>query len=152
MSAITNTTQLSVFSLVRSALTANLVLSSKFTNANIYQYEPKQKQVGFNGFPYIWVNIPELEAENTTFNSSVRSKKFSATLVLRVEYQARDNFLNYANAIVDAIEDYESTFQSSGYYDVKCVHQDTDSNTVIDQKELVEGVFEISWRGFTSHA
>lgn len=147
MVAITNTTQLSVFSLVRAAITANATLSYRFNNANIYQYEPKHKSGSFKGFPYIWIDIPATDTTKTVLDYSVSEKEFTADMYLRLDYRARDNTLDYANAIIKSIEAYESTFQSSGYYDVKIELVSVDSNQVIDQKELVEAIFEITWHG-----
>jgi len=75
------------------------------------------------------------------------AKEFNANIFLRIEYGDRNNFRAYANAMIKAMEDYESTFQSSGYYDVMIDMIDVDSNQIIEQKEIVEGVFEIRWHG-----
>lgn len=147
---INSSTQLSVFDLIKAALIANSTLSSKFNSNNIFQYEPKHKGIGTVSFPYIWVSVPELSDEHVVFNNNVTLKDLSASLVLRMEYQAKDNLLSYANAIVEAVEAYESTFQASGYYDVKCEVQGVNSDTVIDQKELVEADFMISFKGQVS--
>lgn len=147
MTQITATTQLSLFSLIRSAIKANSTLAVKFSDKNIFQFEPKQKALDAVGYPYIWINVPSTDSAKLVFNNSVVPKELDVDLYLRVEWMARDNFLNYANAIISALEAYESTFQSSGYYDVMCEMVDIDSNQVIDQKEIVEGVFRVRFHG-----
>ena len=63
---------------------------------------------------------------------------------------ARDKVLGYCNSFIKAIKDYESTFESSGYYDVMIDVIGIDSDTVIDSKEVVEATFELSWHGQVS--
>lgn len=150
MTNITNTTQLSVFSLIRTSLLANSTLSAKFNNSNIYQYEPKHKSLGFGGFPYIWINIPELADEHIVINNNFTLKTVNTSLILRIEYQARDKFLSYANAIISAVEAYDNTFDNSGYFHVKCELLNVDSNSIIQEKEIVEGVFNITFDGRVS--
>lgn len=147
MTAITSTAQLSIFTLIRDAIIANSTLFEKFDTSNIFQFEPKHKSAGFRGFPYIWIEIPETETDKIVFDNNLTLKNFTLTVHLRMDYEARDNFLNYANAVIKAIEDYESTFQSSGYYDVMVEMTDVDSNQVIHSKELVEGLFEVRNHG-----
>ena len=140
---ITQTTQLSVFSLIRATILADSTLSNKFTNANIFQFEPNHKSGSFRGFPYIWINIPFTEVSKVVFDNSVTLKPMTVDVSLRMDYFARDNFLSFANNLIRAIEAYESTFEASGYYDVMIDLIDVDSNQVINQKELVEGLFEV---------
>ena len=141
MTAITPTTQLSVFTLVRAAILANSTLAARFPSNDIYQFEPKHKSSSFRGFPYVLINIPESESTKLVFDNSTVPKEFNANIFLRIEYGDRNNFRAYANAMIKAMEDYESTFQSSGYYDVMIDMIDVDSNQIIEQKEIVEGVF-----------
>lgn len=146
--SITKTSQLSVFNIIRSALLSNSTLSQKFSKSNIYDYEPHVKGASFKGFPYIWVNIPTFDSDKVVFDHSVTNKIFVATLVLRVEFCARDKVLDYCNAIISSIEGYESNFQSSGYYDVECELVDVDPNSRIHQKDVVEAIFDIRFHGY----
>lgn len=147
MSAITQTTQLDTFSLIRAAIKANSTLSAKFNDSNIYEFEPKHKGNKQTHFPYIWVDVPSLSADTPSFDNSFSIKELEANAVLRMEWHARDNFTTYANAFIKAIEDYEDTFDASGYYDVECEYLGNDPNQVIDQKEIVEAAFRISFQG-----
>lgn len=147
---ITSTTQLSTFELIRTSLTGNSTLSQKFNNSNILQYEPKHKGVAATPFPYIWINIPGLGDDHPVFDNSVTIKTVTVDLFLRVEYLAREKFLDYSNAIIAALEGYESTFNGSGYYDVKCELLNVDPSVVFDEKDVVEGVFELSFTGQVS--
>jgi len=147
MVQITNTTQLSVFSLVRAAIVADTTLKTKFSSKNIHQYEPKHKSGSFTGFPYIWINVPESDTTKLVFDNNFTLKDFTEDVYLRMEYMARDNYVSYCNAIIKAVEAYESTFQAAGYYDIKIDLISTDSNQVINSKEIIEGIFEIKWHG-----
>ena len=138
---------LSCFSLIRDAILANATLAVKFSKGNIYQFEPKHKSHSFIGFPYIWADVPGADPEKTVFDNSVVEHSFSAPILLRMDWEARDNAVSYANAILKAIADYESTFQRSGYYDVMIRLVDVNPDQVIEQKQIVETEFEISFHG-----
>lgn len=137
--------QLSTFSLIRTALLENDVISAKFKTQDIYEFDPKEKGSQFKGFPYIWVNLPFTSNEQVTLEGGL--KTFTANLYLRVEFMARDKFTGYANAVLVSIKDYEKYFQREGYMNTNIELLDIDPNTVIHQKELVEGTFEITWHG-----
>jgi len=143
---VDNTAQLNFFTLIKDALLANSVISAKFNTTNIHEFEPKAKAGAFNGFPYILVNTEPTQTQILTFNNKTTEKQFGAMLFLRIEFLARDKFKDFVNAIIKAIESYESTFQSSGYLNVTIDFIDQDDNQVIHQKELVEGTFEITFR------
>ena len=147
MVAITQTTQLSIFSLIKSALLNNSTLSTKFNSTNIIQYEPKHKSSNFIGFPYIWVNVPTTDDTILVLGDDLRLKDLSIELYLRMEYLAKDNYLNYANSIIRAIESYKSNFKSSGYHRVGIELINTDPNQVIQQKEIIEGIFNLTADG-----
>lgn len=146
MAQITNTTQLSIFSLIRSAIKANSTLLTKFSDRNILQYEPKHKSSSFVGFPYIVVKIPVTETEFVTLDHSDTEKSLDVTLILRMDYLAKDNFLNYANALIKAIESYESTFDTNGYFNTEINVRSVDE-VANDQKDLIEGTFILSYLG-----
>lgn len=151
MVGITNTNILSTFPLIRAAIVANSTLSTKFGVSNIYEFEPKHKSASFKGFPYFWVNLPNNEPNNepdtVVFDNSFHLEDIEASVLLRIDYLARDKVRDYANAFLKAINDYESTFQSSGYYDVKVSLIDVNPNQRIEQKEIVEVEFLITFRG-----
>jgi len=147
MTQISTTTQISIFSLIQSAILSDEILSKKFKKTNLHQFEPKLKSPNFTGFPYIWVDVPSTESNKIVFDNSVVLKDFEIDMFLRMEYMAKDNYILYANRLIKCIESYEDTFQSAGYYDVMIELVDTDSNQVIHQKELIEGYFVIKYKG-----
>ena len=147
MGSIHSESVLSVFNLVRDAILASDVLSKKFETKMIVQFEPKHKSRGFSGFPYFWVNIPEATPEKLVFDNSLVNEELSCTVILRMDWEARDNYLSYANAFLKAIADYESTFESAGYYDVMPRLIDTNPNQTIEEKQVVEGEFSLDWHG-----
>ena len=145
--AITTTTQLSTYSIIKAILQTSSVLNTKFTSDSYYEYEPNHKSASFKGFPYILIRIPETSTELTVVDHTVTEKDFNIDIFLRVEYLARDNFKTYANAIIAVIEGAESTLQSSGYFNAKIDMVGVDDQQIIDQKELVEGTFQLSLHG-----
>lgn len=146
--AITNTTILSTFTLIKAALKANATLSARFNDQNILQFEPKHKSIKFKGFPYIWVNFPSTDESKLVFDNNFTLHELEGTLILRLDRDRDENKTrDYCNAILKAIRDYESTFEASGYYDVMISSDDIDPNTVIDNKELIECVFTITFQG-----
>lgn len=147
MVQITNTTVLSVFSLIRDAIVANTDLAVRFNLNNIFQYEPKHKAANSTSFPYFWINLPDTEQEKTVFDNNFTLREFEISAVLRVDYLARERVLGYCNAFLKAIEDFESTFEASGYYDVMVDLEGVDPSTVIENKEVVEAIFSITFHG-----
>jgi len=148
MAAISSTTQLSVYSTIKSLLQTSSVLNTKFTSNDYYQFEPNAKSASFRGYPYIWINIPETETDLLVTDHSTNLKDFNIDIILRMEYEARDNYLTYANAIISTIESGESTLQSAGYYNVKIELIGTDDHQIIEQKQVIEGLFQLSVNGY----
>ena len=144
MAELVNTTQLNTFEIVRDILLTNSTISAKFGLEDIYQYEPKHKSAEFRGFPYIVIKLPSTDTDPLTLSHGTTLKVFNGTILLRLEYLARDKFRDFANAIISTIEGAEETFRSSGYYTPLIELIDVDENTVIDSKELIEGTFELT--------
>jgi len=143
---VTNTAQLSLFPLIQAAIIANSTLSPKFKTNNILEFEPKQKSANFVGFPYILVNTTPTDTQRLTMDNSTTQKEFGATLSLILEYvPALTNFTDFAEALIFAIESYESTFQASGFLNVEINFVDRDDNQVIHQKEVIEGIFDVTF-------
>jgi hypothetical protein len=139
---------LSIFTIIRDAIKANTTLSAKFNNTNIHQFEPKHKAgASFKGFPYFWINIPSTDTEKLVFDNSVVPHTFSVGVLLRMDWEARSKVLDYANAFMYAIGEYESTFDDSGYYDVMVHLIDVNPNQVINMKQIVETEFELTFKG-----
>ena len=147
MTVINKSSILSVFSLVSNAILANPILSTKFNATNIYQLEPTHKARHSEGFPYFLINIPSTDPEKLVFDNSIVPHKFEISVLLRMNWEAKDNVLNYCNAFLEAIADYEDTFQSSGYYDVMVELIDVNPNQVISEKQIVESEFLITVHG-----
>lgn len=147
MTSINQDTILSTFSLFRSAIKANSILAKKFNDSNIFQFEPKHKGNKFKGFPYIWIHVPSSDSSKLVFDNSIVPHEFTIPMFLRMDWVAKDNVVNYSNAILKAIADYEATFQSSGYMDVMIDLIDTNPNQTINQRQVVEVEFSISVHG-----
>lgn len=150
MTSVTKSSQLDIFSLIKQVLRTSTVLNGKFGTNDYYEYEPNQKSSAFNGFPYIVIRVPSTETDLLVLNHTTTIKGFNIPIILRVEFSARDNFKTYANAILDTLESGTTTFQDSGYYDINIDLIDTDDQAIIDQKEIVEGMFELTFQGYVN--
>lgn len=138
---------LSIFSLIRDAIKANTILAVKFNNLNIFQFEPKHKGIDFGNFPYFWANIPSTEDKKIVFDNNFTEIELLIPVFLRMDWEAKDKVLDYCNAFLKAIVDYENTFESSGYYDVMVEVIDINPNQNIQQKQIVESEFLITVHG-----
>ncbi len=147
MTVINNENVLSIFSLIRDAITANSTLSPKFNVNNIHQFEPKHKGIPSGGFPYFWANIPSTEELKVVFDNNLTLHELTVPVLLRMNWDARDNVLSYCNAFLKAIRDYESIFESSGYYDIMVDLIDVNPNQAISQNQVVESEFMITVHG-----
>ena len=149
MTAINRSKILSIFTPIKDAILANTVLKVKFNTTNIYQYEPKHKSHSFKGFPYFWANVPTDNEAKIVINSKVMAHELDVPVVLRLDWEAREKTVDYANAFLEAIADAEPKFQTLGYYDVEINVIGTDPNQIINQKQMVETEFSIMVHGST---
>jgi len=146
MTAITNTSQLSTFSVIRSVLRTNPTIAAKFPVGNFYEFEPKHKSQSFRGFPYIIISIPNTDDVDEYLGDITTNREFNCEIIMRMEYEARDNLSSYASNIIKELDNSLSTFTSSGYY-MKKVTFEGASTLTIDQKELVEARFTLILTG-----
>jgi len=146
---ITNTTQLSLFSLIKTALRGNTALLTKFNSNDYYRFEPSFKSFSFSQLPFIVIQTPTTDSEFLVLDHSNNLKDFNITIMLFVDFSARDNFDTYANAIVAEIESEESTFESSGYYHAEIDLVDVGTDDIQDKKVVV-GTFEMTLSGSVS--
>ena len=142
-----NDSQLSVFNTIKNAILANSVLNVRFRSCDVYEFEPKLKSAGFSGFPYFRIEFPELGGEKAVMDYGLEFREWSVLVHLRVEFLARSKVRDFANAFIKAVEDYVGVFESSGFYDVGVGLENVDDSLVIDQKELVEAIFRVSFHG-----
>ena len=150
MTVINNESILSTFSLISNAIMANSILSVKFNDSNIHQLEPKHKGIDSEGFPYFWVHIPSTDPSKLVWDNNIVPHNFEISIFLRMDWDAKDNVLNYCNAFLKTIADYEGIFQSSGYYDVMVELIDVNPNQLIQTKQVVESEFLITFHGQVS--
>lgn len=144
---ITSTTQLSTFETVRDIFLADSTLSKKFKESNIYQFEPNMKSLSFRSLPYIVINIPNTETELLTMNHEQTQKEFNIEIVLVVAYEpARDKVLEYMNAIIDSLENSESTFDALGYFNLR-IDAETPTVELIKEKQVVVSLMTLSFSG-----
>ena len=146
MVRITNTTQLSTFSMVRNILLANTILAKKFQLKDFYEFEPKHKSTSFSGFPYIWIDVPDTNEADNFLGEIIENKEFDIKIILRMDYEARANFSSYASIIISELTKSDSTFQASGYA-LESVKKINSDSILMDQKQLVEGEFELILQG-----
>lgn len=140
---VTSTTQLSTFSILRGILLSNSTISSKFRISDFYEFEPSLKDAKVS-LPYMVISLPTGDSETLTTADSY--KEFSIDISLICDWEARDNFTNYANAVVSSLDSARSTLKASGYYDseVSLIDSGTEER---QSKKLVTASFRLSMYG-----
>lgn len=146
MTSITNTTQLSTFSLIRGLLISNTTLKTKFNMNNVFEFEPKHKSSNFYGFPYLVIQVPTTETDLLTFNHANTIKDFNVTILMVMDYEARAKVTEYCNAVIKSIESNESSFQSVGYYNPR-IELISATPEIQDQKQLIVSEFRLELMG-----
>lgn len=149
MVSVTNTAQLSMFSTIKTILLANATLSPKFKNEDFYEFEPDIKSINFKGFPYFVINVPSTKSEHMVFSHATTMKNFTSIITMVMEYEARDNFTPYCNAVLAAIEAAESTFQDLGYFNLLIDFESSDKDE-LHQKRVCTGIFTVSNDGLVA--
>lgn len=149
MADITNTTQLSLFSLIKTALKGNSTLQYKFKDSSYYRFEPSFKANSFSGLPIIVIKTPETDSEFLVLDHTNNLKGFSVTIMLMMDFSARDKFDDYANAIVAELESEEATFENSGYFNAEIDLLDVGED-IIQERRVVIGTFEFRVGGSVS--
>ena len=147
---IDKSTQLTIFETIRDSLLSNSVISSKFSQSDFYQWEPKLKGASTK-VPYIVIKIPTTSTEFIVMDHDNRLKELSVELIMVLDYEARDNFITYANAIINQFESATTTFEGVGYYNSRI---DLESNVeeIIDQKDVVTGTFSLMFNGWVNRS
>jgi len=147
MNTVTNTAQLSTFSIIRSIILSNSVLAKKFNVKNVLEFEPKPKSSNFSGFPYIVVNVPDVEDNESYIGDTLRYKNFDVEIVLRMDYEARDNYTEYASNLITVIDAANSTFNASGYGLIRITSDGRPQSITVHSKEIIEGTFTLELDG-----
>mgnify|MGYP001586057854 CR=1 FL=1 len=147
MVQITNTTQLSTFSIIKSIILSNATFAAKFKGSNILEFEPKLKSQSFCGFPYIVVNIPDLDDIEEYLGDKVRHKEFEVEITMVMEYIAKDNYASYASNLITVLDSSDSTLKANGYNLVKVTADGTPDLQTVQSKELVVGSFSLLLQG-----
>lgn len=122
MVQVTKTTQLSTFTIIKNIIKSNSTLSKKFTDNNIYQFDPFNLQSKDLILPFIYVAIPGMNNNDKTLgNNNTYDKGFQLPIKIAIEYVAKDNFINYLNALVYEFEksSNKTILSASGYDDVE---------------------------------
>ena len=73
-------------------------------------------------------------------------KTFTISIDLIMEYDARDKFDDYANSILQALEQGTTSLESAGYYHTRIELVDA-GEEFLQEKHVVRGVFELSLMG-----
>lgn len=149
MADITNTTQVSLFSLVKTQLKANSTLAAKFKDSSYYRFEPSLKSFSFSQLPIIIIKTPTTESEFLVLDHSNNMKDFSVDIIMILDFTARDKLDTYSNAIIAQLESAESTFESSGYFNLEVDLVDA-SEDIIQERKVVAASFELTLSGSVS--
>ena len=147
MTQITNTSQLSTFSLIRTIILTNSTLSTKFNVNNILEFDPKLKSLNSPGFPHIIVNVPDVDDTEGYLGDYLRRKEFDVEIILRMGYEAKDNYTSYASNLITVLDASNSTLNASGYHLIKVNSDGKPELITINSKECLEGTFSLMLEG-----
>lgn len=135
--AVTNTAQLSTFTLIRDILRNNSTISQKFKIDDFHLFEPSLKSLTSTSLPYIVIEIPDTETELLTYDHATTLKEFTIPITLAVSYEARDKFTTYAEAIIYQIEASSSTLEASGFINTRMDITNTGVDIIKDKRVCV---------------
>lgn len=146
MTHISNTSQLSTFSIIKNVFKQSTILNKKFKDTDYYQFDISLKSAEFSGFPFIVISIPTTDTEFVNMDHSTTLKDFSAEILLVMNYEAKDKAETYLNAMISVIEANESAFKFWGYNSPKIDLQSIDTE-IRQEKPVVVGTFVLSTDG-----
>lgn len=148
MANITQSTQLNLFTTIVNAIRSDTVLSKRFKTKDFYEFEPnfKSREVSL---PLFVINIPNTSDDEKVVNNATVMKSFTTTILLKMDYSARDNARNYCNRVITALEDNESSFTSLFYYDLS-IELDDVVEEIEEQKQIIVATFTLGLRGAVS--
>lgn len=148
MPNVTSSTQLSTFSLIRNAIRSDSVLSARFKSSDFYEFEPKLK--GSATLPLWVVKVPGTDTPTKTVDMKTHLKSFTVDIMLKMDWSAMDKVTDYCNRAVSAIEAYETTFNSSGYYNVSASVNSVEDE-IEDQKQIIVALLSVTLSGAVSY-
>jgi len=147
MTQITNVSQLSTFSIIKAIILSNSILSRKFSGVNVLEFEPKLKSSSFCGFPYMVVNVPDLEDMEEYLGDKVRHKEFDVEIQLVMDYEAKGNYTSYASNLISVIDSSNATLKANGYDLIKITTDGKPDQQTLHSKELLIGTFTLTLQG-----
>lgn len=138
---VTDTTQLSVFTTIRDLLLQNSTLNNKFSKSNFYLFEELLKN---SKLPQIIIKVPPYDTELLTLDHSITWKTFSIPIIMKIGWTAKDKAVDYANAVINQIEQNEISLATNRIHNPKINLIDLDDDTE-DQTRIVEAQFELTY-------
>jgi len=147
MTQITNTSQLSTFSILKAIILSNSTLSTKFSGSNILEFDPKLKSSSFPGFPYIVVNVPGVDNTEEYLGNTLRHKEFEVEITMVMEYLAKGNYSSYVSNLVSVLDASDATLKANGYNLVKITADGKPDQQTLQSKEVIIGSFTLTLQG-----
>ena len=149
MTAITNTDQLNTFSIIKTLLRTNSTLNQKFRDGDYYEFLPNTKSIGkgFNGYPFMVINIPLCEDMELYVGDITTEKTFIVSIEMYVEYTARDKVKTYLSQSLSTLRAGNSYFSSNGYALGAVNIIDNPEVYVIEEKQVIRSVISLTLHG-----
>ena len=147
MTRITAVSQLSILSVIQDIVQSDSVLLTKFPDNKIVQFDPQWKASSFPGFPYLWAPIPSSEDTTEYLGDTLQYREFEIPMVLTMEWDARDNYANYAGRLLTIMNASRATWNALGYQLVSFDADGPPSQESIHQKEVLRGEFTLVLQG-----
>ena len=140
--------RLELFSKIKSAILNNDTLARRFHDDNFYEFEPALNSLTFKHIPYIVINIPLTDTNDSlqTLDHSIVGKDFTVTIMLVMDYEARDKFKDYANKLMKEIEAKEKDFKYDGFFDLE-IDLVGAPVELLERKKVVSGEFRLTFNG-----
>lgn len=145
---ISKSNRLDLFSKIKSAILNSAILQRKFKDENFYEFEPPFHSLTFKHLPYIVINIPSTDTKDDVqvFDHNIVGKDYEFTIMLVMDYEARDNFKAYAQEIMKNIEAKESDFELDGFYDLE-IDLIRSPVELLDKRKVISGEFKLTFNG-----
>jgi hypothetical protein len=141
--------QLSTFEIIRDILLQNAVLSAKFKKNSFHEFEPSLKDVSVN-LPYFVIKIPSTNTDPLVLNRKNNLKMFNITLVIVLDFDARDKLVKYCQAAIAQLESESAriALQDAGYKRPTAELIDTGVD-ILNEKKCVSAELELTLEGQT---
>jgi len=148
MTAISKSTQLSTFEVIRTILRTDDTLNSKFSVQDYYEFDPQVKALDFNSYPYMIVSVPETEDQKMFVGDLTYEQEFTVNITMVNEFRARGTVTNLMSALLAKLQGATEDIRDAGGYEFVSINLIGQPEvTSINQKQVIVTLFELTLTG-----